>query len=65
MSIHPNRRSAMSSKPEDALPVVRIELTEEQRKRIRDEMGREATAVVFNADELEDRVAPRATFELF
>jgi hypothetical protein len=45
--------------------VVRIELTEEQRKRVREEMGRDATAVVFSADELEDRVAPRATFELF
>jgi hypothetical protein len=45
--------------------VVRIELTEEQRKRIREAMGREATAVVFSADELEERVAPRAHFELF
>jgi hypothetical protein len=37
---------------------VRIELTEEQKKQIKEATGKEASAVEFEADELEDRIAP-------
>jgi hypothetical protein len=37
---------------------VRIELTEEQKKQIRQATGKEASAVEFKVDELEDRIAP-------
>lgn len=37
---------------------VRIELTEEQRKKIENETGRKADAVEFSAEELEERIAP-------
>lgn len=37
---------------------VRIELTEEQRKKLREETGKDAEAVEFTAEELEDRIAP-------
>jgi hypothetical protein len=45
----------MEKKPEKK---VRIELTEEQRKQIREQTGKEASAVEFKAEELEERVAP-------
>ena len=41
---------------------VRIELTEEQRKKIRQETGRDASAVEFTAEELEERIAPTLAF---
>lgn len=37
---------------------VRIELTEEQRAQIRNETGRDAAAIEFTAEELEERIAP-------
>ena len=37
---------------------VRIELTEEQRKKVQKETGRDATAIEFAAEELEERIAP-------
>ncbi|MGQ0562047.1 MAG: hypothetical protein ACT443_09260 [Gemmatimonadota bacterium] len=37
---------------------VRIELTEEQRKKIQKETGRNASAIEFGAEELEERIAP-------
>lgn len=37
---------------------VRLELTEEQRKQIREQTGKDASAVEFKAEELEERVAP-------
>jgi hypothetical protein len=37
---------------------VRIELTEEQRQKIREATGKDASAVEFDAEELEDRIAP-------
>ncbi|MBI4409259.1 MAG: hypothetical protein HY561_06095 [Gemmatimonadetes bacterium] len=39
-------------------PTVRIELTEEQRKKIRQATGKDAAAIEFSAEELEDRIAP-------
>ena len=37
---------------------VRIELTDEQRNKIRETTGKEANAIEFSAEELEERVAP-------
>ncbi len=37
---------------------IRIELTEEQKQQIREATGKEASAVEFTAEELEDRVSP-------
>ena len=37
---------------------VRIELTEEQKKVLREQTGREAEAINFTIEELEERVAP-------
>lgn len=37
---------------------IRIELTEQQRKQIREETGKEARAIELTAEELEDRVSP-------
>jgi Spy/CpxP family protein refolding chaperone len=37
---------------------VRIELTEEQRQKIREATGKDAAAVEFTAEELEQRIAP-------
>jgi hypothetical protein len=37
---------------------VRIELTEEQRKRVREATGKDAAAIEFTVQELEDRIAP-------
>ena len=41
---------------------VRIELTEEQKKAIREQTGQEATAIEFTVEELEQRIAPRRVF---
>ena len=38
---------------------IRIELTEEQKKLIREATGKEASAVELTAEELEERVSPR------
>ena len=37
---------------------VRIVLTEEQRKQVEKETGRDASAIEFTAEALEDRIAP-------
>ena len=37
---------------------IRIELTEEQKKQIRNVTGKDAAAIEFSAEELEERVAP-------
>lgn len=37
---------------------IRIELTKEQRKQIRDAAGEDVSALEFTAKELEERVAP-------
>jgi len=37
---------------------VRIELTDEQRQKIREATGKDAAAVQFTAEELEQRIAP-------
>jgi len=38
---------------------IRIELTEEQKAKIREATGQEAAAIELTAEELEDRVSPR------
>ena len=37
---------------------VRIELTEEQKKQLREQTGQDANAIEFTVDELEERIAP-------
>lgn len=37
---------------------VRIELTEEQRRQLEEATGKQATAIEFTAEELEERIAP-------
>ncbi len=38
---------------------IRIELTEEQKKQIREATGKDAAAIELTAEELEERVSPR------
>lgn len=40
---------------------IRIELTEEQKNKLREATGKEASAIELTAEELEDRVSPRKT----
>jgi hypothetical protein len=40
---------------------VRIELTEEQQKKIREATGKDASTIEFTAEELEERIAPRGS----
>lgn len=44
---------------------VRIELTEEQKKQIKEASGEEITAIEFTAQELEDRIAPVISWKTF
>jgi len=39
---------------------VRIELTEEQKQKVREQTGKDAAAIEFEAEELEERIAPIA-----
>jgi hypothetical protein len=39
---------------------IRIELTEEQKKQIRQQTGKDAKAIELTAEELEERVSPAA-----
>jgi hypothetical protein len=38
---------------------IRIELTDEQKEKIREATGKDASAIELTAEELEDRVSPR------
>jgi hypothetical protein len=40
--------------------VVRIELTDEQKAKIKEATGQDAQAVELSAEELEERIAPRS-----
>lgn len=42
----------------DSKKTVRIELTEEQRRQLEDATGKQANAIEFTAEELEERIAP-------
>ncbi len=48
-----HRRSAMEKKK-----VIRVELTEEQKRQIRDTTGKDAEAIELTAEELEERISP-------
>jgi uncharacterized small protein (DUF1192 family) len=48
----------MSETPERK-EIVRIELTDEQKKTLRERTGQEANAIEFSVEELEQRIAPR------
>jgi hypothetical protein len=43
---------------------VRIELTDEQRRQLEEATGKQATAIEFTAEELEERIAPARTHVL-
>lgn len=38
---------------------IQIELTEEQRRQLKDKTGKDVKAIQFSAEELEQRIAPR------
>jgi uncharacterized small protein (DUF1192 family) len=38
---------------------IRIVLTEEQKKALREKTGQDASAIEFSVEELEERIAPR------
>lgn len=44
---------------------IRIELTDEQKNKIREATGKEAAAIELTAEELEDRVSPRKAMPKF
>jgi uncharacterized small protein (DUF1192 family) len=44
--------------PKEQHGIVRIELTEEQKKVLREQTGQDATAIEFSVEELEQRIAP-------
>jgi hypothetical protein len=48
---------------EKETPRIRIELTTEQRKRIKEASGEDVTALEFTAQELESRIAPLVRFK--
>ena len=52
-SEHPKLETIMEKQP------IRIELTEEQKKQVREATGKDATAIQLTAEELEERVSPR------
>lgn len=54
-STNPLWRKKMAEKKD----TVRIELTEEQKKQIRERTGKDAKAIELTAEELEERVSPR------
>lgn len=43
---------------------VRIELTEEQKKAVREQTGQDANSIEFSVEELEQRIAPNKGFGL-
>jgi hypothetical protein len=43
---------------------VRIELTEEQKKAVREQTGQDASVIEFTVEELEQRIAPRVSFDV-
>ena len=48
---------------EKETPRIRIELTTEQRKQIKEASGEDVTALEFTAQELESRIAPLMHFK--
>lgn len=44
---------------------IRIQLTDDQKKQIKEASGEEITAIEFTAQELEDRIAPAVTWKFF
>ena len=44
---------------------IRIQLTDEQKKQIKEASGEEITAIEFTAQELEDRIAPVISWKTF
>jgi hypothetical protein len=53
--IHAESTMGQQREPKET---VRIELTEEQKKALREQTGQEATAIEFSVEELEQRIAP-------
>jgi hypothetical protein len=57
---HERLETTMSKDQKDT---VRIELTEEQKKQLRETTGRDANALAFSVQELEERIAPARLFD--
>ena len=47
---------------ENQKETVRIELTDEQKKTLREKTGQDAAAIEFTVEELEQRIAPRVMY---
>jgi hypothetical protein len=56
--LHPTPEGTVESKNQK--DTVRIELTDEQKQRLREITGRDANAIEFSVQELEERIAPVA-----
>jgi hypothetical protein len=61
MTAAPSQGALMGQNSEKK-DVVRIELTEEQKKLLREQTGQEAAVIEFSVEELEQRIAP---FKMF
>ena len=48
---------------ENKKPTIRIELTEEQKRKIKETSGEEISVIEFTVQELEERIAPRAAWK--
>jgi hypothetical protein len=48
---------------ENKKQTIRIELTEEQKRKIKEASGEEISVIEFTAQELEERIAPRAAWK--
>lgn len=53
----------MSENGKHSPELVRIDLTEEQKTQIKHSIGKDADAIELNAQELEERIAPRAMID--
>jgi hypothetical protein len=59
----PERRLEME--PKNPKQTVRIQLTDEQKKQLLEETGQQIEAVVFNVEQLEDRITPKSIGRFF
>ena len=48
---------------ENKKQTIRIELTEDQKRKIKEASGEEISVIEFTAQELEERIAPRAAWK--
>jgi hypothetical protein len=58
--VPPSQESSMSNV--DPTKEIKLALTDEQKKQIKNESGHEASAISFTVEELEARVTPRSLY---